>query len=213
MARYKKGIMGPISGTCGTVVGASWRGIDYLRSLYTPSDKPRSAGQLDQQYKFTLANRWLHPLKKIINIGFQHIKERKTPINEAASILMKTAIAGSSPEFVIDFSKVIISNGFLCPSVVIAMDGLENNVLEIKWVNASYSSFNKSKDVATFVVFDPVECNFEWFERVANRDESEIQLQLPLYFTGKELHCWMFYENSELDMVSTSIYAGAALLS
>lgn len=213
MARYEKGIMGAISGTCGTVVGASWRGIDYLRSLYTPSTKARSAAQLDQQFKFTLVNGWTKPLKDIINIGFQHITKGKTPMNEATSILMKTAVGGTAPEFVVDFTRVVISNGFICPSVVTEITGLDNGVLEIKWVSAQPSAFNNSDDVATFVVFDTHGFEFECFERVVLREEKEVKLQLPLRFAGKELHCWMFYENAAHNMVSTSVYAGAAIVS
>lgn len=48
MGRIKKGILGGFSGKVDSVVGASWRGIDYMRSLPRTSDKPATVAQLEQ---------------------------------------------------------------------------------------------------------------------------------------------------------------------
>ena len=39
MGTYNKGILGPFSGKVGTVVGASWRGKDVMRSLPKKTDR------------------------------------------------------------------------------------------------------------------------------------------------------------------------------
>ena len=57
MGTISKGILGGFNGTVGTVVGATWKGITYMRSKadrrsFTPSQK-----QLEQQAKFGLVMR------------------------------------------------------------------------------------------------------------------------------------------------------------
>jgi hypothetical protein len=55
MGTIKKGILGGFSGKVGTVVGASWRGISYMRSLPQKVRNPRTQGQRSQRNKFALA--------------------------------------------------------------------------------------------------------------------------------------------------------------
>ena len=39
MGTIKKGILGGFSGKVGTVIGAAWKGIDYMRSVSTSVSK------------------------------------------------------------------------------------------------------------------------------------------------------------------------------
>ncbi|MDK2788577.1 MAG: hypothetical protein PWP07_1822, partial [Epulopiscium sp.] len=43
MARIKKGILGGVSGRLGNVIGGSWKGVDYLRSLPSGGRKDATA--------------------------------------------------------------------------------------------------------------------------------------------------------------------------
>jgi hypothetical protein len=62
MGTIKKGILGGFSGKVGTVVGASWKGIAYMRSLPQKVKNPRTTGQRSQRSKFSLALKLLQPL-------------------------------------------------------------------------------------------------------------------------------------------------------
>jgi len=55
MGTIKKGILGGFSGKVGTVVGSSWKGISYMRSLPLKVRNPRTLRQLDQRSKFAIA--------------------------------------------------------------------------------------------------------------------------------------------------------------
>ena len=46
MGIIKKGILGGFSGKVGNVVGASWKGIDYIRSLPSTVRNPRTPRQV-----------------------------------------------------------------------------------------------------------------------------------------------------------------------
>ena len=49
MGTISKGILGGFSGTVGTVIGGSWKGIDYMRSQPSKRSGNFSQAQLEQQ--------------------------------------------------------------------------------------------------------------------------------------------------------------------
>lgn len=51
MAKTPSGILGPISGKVGAVVGASWKGINYIREYVIPAN-PNTAAQQTERTKF-----------------------------------------------------------------------------------------------------------------------------------------------------------------
>ncbi|HEY1061659.1 MAG TPA: DUF6266 family protein, partial [Daejeonella sp.] len=69
MGTYKKGILGSFSGKVGTVVGSSWNGIEYMRSLPKPSSKAPTDLQMLQRAKLGMATGFLQPISALINIG------------------------------------------------------------------------------------------------------------------------------------------------
>ena len=53
MAIINQGILGGISGTVGTVVGSSWKGIDYIRAKATSYNDANTEGQIATRGAFT----------------------------------------------------------------------------------------------------------------------------------------------------------------
>lgn len=70
MATYKQGILGPFSGKVGTVVGSSWRGIAYIRSLATKVANPRTQAQVAARNRLAEVASKLRPFANIIRAGF-----------------------------------------------------------------------------------------------------------------------------------------------
>lgn len=208
MARYKNGINGPFSGKVGTVVGASWRGIDYVRSVQKAITKPASQAQINQRLVFALVTGWLKPLRDLIWIGFQIFKGTKTPMNGCVSFVMKEAVTGDGEQSNINFPKVVFSRGELFISLIREFTAIADALLHIKWENGSASAFNSADDKATFIVYNPVKEKFVSFEGVARRADLEKTLQLPANFKNDIVHCWMHYVNAAGDAVSTSFYLG-----
>ncbi|MDR6786501.1 hypothetical protein ABIE26_005312 [Pedobacter africanus] len=214
MARYKNGINGPISGKVGAVVGSSWRGVEYLKSLPDRGGKAFTEKQKNQQFLMGMVSKWLKPLKRIIEIGYQIFVTGKTPMNGCVSYHMKHAVTGNSPlEYVINFAKVIFSRGELLIPLIKEVLGLMDAVLHIKWDNASTSVFNNDDDKATIVVYNPAKQAFVSFENVAQRADKEAVLQLPAAYAGDRVHCWQHFVNERGDAVSTTVYLGEVLVS
>ena len=52
MGKIKQGILGGFKGKVGTVIGASWNGIAYMRGLAQSVKNPKTAAQLQQRAYF-----------------------------------------------------------------------------------------------------------------------------------------------------------------
>ncbi|MBB5436504.1 hypothetical protein HDC92_000168 [Pedobacter sp. AK017] len=211
MARYKNGINGAVSGKIGNVVGATCRGIAYLRSLPETTKGPTQK-QINQRLKFALVMGWLKPLLNIINIGYQILTGDKTPMNRAVSYHLREAVTGDAPDYGLDFKKAIFSRGELLASWILEVLCLVNAVLRIKWDNGPTSVFSNDSDKASFIIYNPAKEAFVTFTNAAARADRDAVLQLPEDFAGDTVHAWQHFVNVEGNAVSTSVYLGALMV-
>jgi hypothetical protein len=87
MGRIKKGILGGFSGKVGTVVGANWKEISYMRSLPQKVKNPRTEAQRKQRSKFLLVVNLLKPLNPLLRIGWKlHAKTTVKNISHIKNI-------------------------------------------------------------------------------------------------------------------------------
>ncbi|TDO23747.1 DUF6266 family protein [Pedobacter duraquae] len=53
MAKLTRGILGPLTGKLGNLVGQSWKKIHYVKPAPKKSTKPKTAGRLNNEAKFS----------------------------------------------------------------------------------------------------------------------------------------------------------------
>lgn len=73
MATYKQGILGSFSGKVGNVVGSSWRGVAYMRSLAKAVRNPRTAAQTETRNTLAAVASRLKFFAPAIRAGFPTI--------------------------------------------------------------------------------------------------------------------------------------------
>ena len=212
MATYKKGILGVFTGKVGTVVGSSWKGIDYIKSLPKSGSRTPSQLQLDQRLKFGLVTSFLKPIKQLTSIGYGTVKGSISPSNAAASYHLNEAVIGTSPDFEIDYPKVIFSRGELpgpaSPSAV-AGSGAE---IDFAWADNSAANLAQTTDKAVLLVYGETSKQFV-FEDTATRASVGATMQLPPNFTGETVHVWMAFFSANDKQASTSVYLGTVVVS
>ncbi len=114
MAKIKKGILGPLSGKLGPIIGGTWKGIPYIRENKAHAGKKtRSAAQLANEAKFKFVNDWLVPFQPYLSVGFENLAVRKTAIAAAFSANYKTVFSGVSPNIEVAYDQLQISTGKL----------------------------------------------------------------------------------------------------
>src|SRR5438309_2280308 len=113
MARLPQGILGPVSGSVGTIVGASWKDVDYIRSKSTKPKGDPTALQLDNQYKFSAVINFVSTMTELLNQTFTKYATSMSPSNAAFSYNFQNAITGTSPDYSIDYANALVSRGDL----------------------------------------------------------------------------------------------------
>ena len=212
MGKYKDGINGSFRGTIGKVVGSTALGTDYMRSLPDGTKREPSEKQINQRHIFAMVSSWLKPIRTIINVGFQLLANKKTPMNIAQRLLLTQALKTDDGVTSIDYKNVILSQGELLISFITEVICLIDALLHLKWKNVNASLLSNDNDHATFIVYNPSKDKFATFVAEANRNDEQVNLQLPASFTGDAVHCWMQYVSAEGDRVSSSSYLGEVLV-
>lgn len=208
MGSYSKGANGTFSGKVGSVIGSSWRSIDYLKSLPKKSSKEATVDQLAQRAKFALAPLYLRPIKDILNIGFGDKKLNKiTGYNAAVKVFLTQAVGGDFPAFTIDFSKMVISKGSL--SVFHGLGAnLQGTTLILTWQNIlnRYNAF--ADDTLIVILFNETKMMYLIYEEMTRADLT-YTVTLGSDFSGDIFYSWAFSIKREGDVVGNSQYLGS----
>lgn len=206
MGRTNKGIMGDISGTVGTVVGAKWRGKSYLRSK--PDVKKtakKSDRQLAQQAKFSVATTFLQGMKDLLEIGFKTTAVGLTGQNKALGHMLRKAITGTYPDFSIAYNKVMVSQGTLL-NAFDAKAAATKEAIQFSWTDNSFVSNADDSDQVLMAAYCP-EFNCTVYRIGAARSTGSDTLQLP-GFSGRLVHTWVSFISTDEEEIATSLYTG-----
>lgn len=212
MARFIKGIHGSYSGKVGNIVGSSWRGIDYVRSLPKKSSKASSEAQLAQRMKFGMTTSFLKSIKDILMLGFSDSKlKNKTGYNVAFQQLINNAFQGTYPNFTIDFAAVKIASGSLAALVGLVVAEIAPKVLNLSW-DPIVNRFNAFDDDQVLVILYDETDNLFFAYEGATRADAAIDIVLPDSYTGKKIVGWSFNIHRDGLITSTSQYLGEFVL-
>ena len=208
MGRYLKGILGSFNGKIGTVIGSTWKGIDYMKSLPKKSKKAPSDKQMIQRVKFALISSFLQPISTLVNLGYKNVATNVTGYNAATSQIFGSAITGTYPDFGIDFSKVLISKGILSIPSNVSLSSPASGKIRVNWDNNSGSGVSNTTDKAIILVVNP-ETLLNYYTTSGDTRNSGGQTLDLVDFKGQEVHIWMAFISEDGNTLSTSVYAGS----
>ena len=211
MGTIRKGILGGFSGKVGTVVGASWRGISYMRSLPLKVRNPRTKGQRSQRTKFSLALALLKPMTPLLRTGWKLFGRRQSPFNAAMSYTLANAVIGTYPDYSIDVSKVLISRGNL-QSASNATAAAKTGSIEIVWGNNSGIGSAKQTDKALIAILNLERGEAITLDAGAERMEETQTVPLPDEWAGNEVQVYLGFISEDGREVANSVYLGAISL-
>ena len=211
MGKLKKGILGGFSGKVGNVVGASWKGIDYIRSLPASVKNPRTQGQVAQRTKFSTTMEFLRPLNQLINEGFRSASTGKlTAMNAAMSYNVKNAVKGELPDFEMDFERVLFSRGSLVGAATASANFLEESVV-YDWESTGTSGAS-SNDNVILVAYNADRKEAVYSIGVATRVMGYGNLAIPGLWEGDTLHTYIAFVSEDGKTSSNSMYTGSVLV-
>ncbi|HMJ48802.1 MAG TPA: DUF6266 family protein [Ferruginibacter sp.] len=212
MGKLNKGILGHFTGKVGTVVGSTWRGVEYMRSKQGKSKRAATEKQLDQQAKFSLVVKFIKALNSLVRISFNDPSKDMTGSNAALSFNIINAITGAYPAYMIDYSRAAVSEGVLhgAPGGSAIAGG--SGIIKFTWSPTSGANAN-SDDTCVGVAYCP-ELKQAVYTTTggAMRSTGNDDLSAAL-FTGKTVETWLFFTSYDGTKVSSSTYTGQVVVS
>jgi hypothetical protein len=213
MAVLKNGIFGPISGKLGNVVYVNNHGVNYIRTKPSVHKKSNSKAQKDTRLKFTLVFKFLKPFAEILAIGFKEQAKGKTGFNMAMSYNLKNAIVGSSPDFKISFSKILLSMGSIGNPQDSFITMAAPGIIAFNWIYDPQSFGNqKPDDVCLLIAF--FESNQKMVYQITStrRTVQKALLTIPEDLHGQKVHCWLAFKCAVRYKFSDSVYLGTMVV-
>ena len=212
MATIVKGILGGFSGKVGTVVGGTWKGIDYMRSKASSIANPKTAAQLDQRLRFSIMGKFLRPLTAFLRIGFKAQAVKMSGSNAAMSYNLAHALNGTYPDYDVDFTKVLVSQGTLPGALNPEVTATVAGEIGYTWEDNSTDTDASVTDKALLVVYNPAKNKVVTVVDGNTRSSGSQSITLPANFTGDEVQCYISFSTVKQTVISNSEFVGGIIV-
>lgn len=211
MGTLKKGVFGGFSGKVGNVVGVSWKGVDYIRSLPSKVNDPKTKSQVKQRSRFSVTMDFQRTITPFLRIGFQtHANGRMTAFNAAMSYNMKFAVKGEHQDVVLDYPNVLVSRGPLSPAPSIHAE-IAGGELQVNWESTLLENA-RLNDIAMVLAYNPVKRRSVHDINAGKRANTKASLALPVVWKGDVVETYLAFKTADGVMVSDSVYTGRYLV-
>ena len=209
MGQIKQGILGPVTGTVGPVVGGVWKGIAYLRGKASSHADAKTEAQLSQRQKFAVISRFVHPLSEFLQMTFKAFAIGETGINAAFSYNIKNALTGSYPNIAVDYPNVLVAKGTLPSALNQVASSTVAGTVKFDWEDNSGESGASATDKTLLVVYNPSKNQAVTIDKLAERGDGTQTVTVPASFSGNLVQCFMAFITADGQTVSNSAFAGA----
>jgi len=205
MAKFNAGIMGPFAGKVGTVVGANWKGMPYMRSRPKNRTGPISKKEAANRNKFTVAQSWLKPLLQFVRVGFKDYSPTIVGFSAAKSWLMKNVMEKTDDGFIIDPSRMLVSYGELPLPANLRLGKMEEDKLPVYW-DVVEKDFRHEYDQCMLLAYD-IE-NEKALMKLTGQFKQVGSDTIILDEKGKTYHIYVAFIAADRSAVSNSVYLG-----
>ncbi|MHA4894148.1 DUF6266 family protein [Pedobacter sp. PWIIR3] len=208
MAKLKSGLLGPVSGKIGPVIGGVWKGVPYLKEAKEhPTQKPRSAAQLAALEKFKFVNDWLIPFHPFLTIGFTNLAVHKTEIAAGLSAIYNKVFSGSFPDLQIAYDEMVISSGNLPMVKNPAVSFVSSDQLHFTWDKNAVKG-TQYIDQMLVALYNREEQFCDGFIGGANRATEFHTFKLNPDSVGKPLDVYLATFSVDRKKISNTQYLG-----
>jgi hypothetical protein len=193
MGKISQGILGGFSGKVGNVIGATWKGIDYMRIKPAHVKNPKTEKQESQRNKFTTVLNFLQPMTDFIQVGFKNYAIKMTQFNSAMSYNLLNAVTGSYPSYSIDYARALLSRGALKGALNPAVASAAVGNVAFTWDDNSVELNAEATDQAMLLVYNPVKDEAVFITEGAARDIGSQNLTVPDSYSGDIVHAYIAF--------------------
>ncbi len=212
MGKIKQGILGGLSGKVGNVIGAKWKGIDYLRIKPSSVANPRTPGQVEQRTKFSTVLSFLQPMTDFLKTGFKLYSSGMTQFNAAMSYNLNNAVTGTSPNFEVNYAAALVSRGNLTGAVNANAASTIAEQLDIAWLDNSNSGSAMANDKSLIVVLNTSRNEAIFTTSGPLRSAATATLPVPAEYSAENVEVFLGFISEDGTKVANSLYLGSVTI-
>ena len=211
MGTISKGILGGFSGTVGTVIGGTWKGITYMRSKPDSKTRVSSPAQAAQRAKFAEIVGFESTMTSLVETSFKSYAVKMTGYNNAVSYNLKNAVTGKFPDYTIDYSMALVSRGDL-PNASSPAATATNGIVYFTWTDNSGLGKAQNNDAAILVVYCEARKMTIYTLRGGSRSDGAGSIDVSI-FKGNTVETWLGFISADGKDVANSFYTGELIVS
>jgi hypothetical protein len=211
MGVIKRGILGGVSGRVGNIVGSSWKGIAYLKSLPLSVANPRTSGQVSARTAMSYITQNFSPfLTTLIQPLWNRWSVQMSGFNHFVQTNVRLFPDGQFDDF--SFFKLAV--GKLLPmeiTSVVADKSLSNITFTV--VNNSGEGNALASDIPFVMVYNANKDEWTGQEIDDNRAGGAFAIDMPSnWAVGDALKCYGVFRSVDGYLVSNTAYATCAIV-
>ena len=208
MGITRNGIMSPMSGKAGPVIGRVVDGVGIICGLPKKQSTPYTAPQINIRTRFGLITRLFSYFTDVVRIGFPTKKKMTSAMNEAVSYNIKHAITGVGPDYTVDYTKLMISQGKLVKPSAVEITAVAQAKIQLNWFYDNTITENiGAMDELVALAYNQEDEEYMPVLRPVKRNAGTFTIRVPRSFVGKDVHVYLFFAG-KAGRVSDSVYAG-----
>jgi hypothetical protein len=199
MSEFISSTFGKISGRHGTAVAMKFKktGKTYLR-LHSVASDPKTPKQLAQRAKFGFVNKEMNCMRNLFKITFGE----NNGVNHGISRAFE-AVTGEYPDYAIDFSKLVISEGGLNTSSFLNITKTVGTTLKFEW-DTTVGYQGDDNDGVNIVLLNDQNRVGLLKQNIVLRSVGTVDIELPAIWAGQSVHCWIYFSSPDEIMNSNS---------
>ena len=211
MGTHKLGILGGFRGKVGTVSGASWKGIEYMKGPNRGNDKPASQAQIESRAKFRVMIKFLSQLSHLLTLGFKNSAIKMTGTNSAYRYNYKHALQGVYPNYSLDYTKVLLTDGLLQQVGNPKAEATGGGLVKFSWDDNSGIKNANASDKSILLVYCAELGRFAYIDDGASRSSKTASINASV-FNGKTVETWLSFISADKEEVAPSVYTGQLIV-
>jgi hypothetical protein len=201
------GILGGFSGKVGTVVGASWKGISYMRAKAQKVSNPRSSGQVNQREKLKAVALILRSMVPYLRASYAAEAKKMSAYNAAAHAMLLHSVSGDYPAIEIDYSHAPFATGRL-EGAAGATTTATTGKVTFSWTDNSNVDDALGTDYAMPLLYNETKQRSVFGIKAATRQSATSELTVPSTWKGDTVHAYLAFRSADGKATSESTYIG-----
>jgi hypothetical protein len=208
MGKLINGIAGGMTGKVGNMVYYMSGGINIARRI-GKRVAPVSAPEQINRCKMKVVTGFIKPVLEVVRLGFGTAPRKKgcSAYHMAVSYNRINAVAGVYPDFEMDFSKVLLSNGNLtgaiAPQVELVVGGLR-----FTWLYSPEMLYPREHDRAIMLAYFPDSAQFVYVLDGPDRAKGTGLLPVPFEMLVLRMEVYVSFVSTDGLNVAVSSYLG-----